>query len=263
MTADRSWLRTTFDDTPEVYDRTRPVCPPQLFDDLLDLAGLGTGARLLEIGCGTGQATLPLAERGCAMVGVELGRHLAEFARRKLASYPNVEIIAADFETWDAAGATFDGVVGFNAFHWLDPNLRYGKSAQLLRDGGALAAVTSKFVLPDHADPFWTEVQEDYDAIRDAPAPDRPPHPDVVADLREEIDSSGYFHTEAVRRYLWTMRYSAEEYVALLSTSSWHRQLDAGERRAFFKRLHRRVATQADGAVSATLLAILHVTRRL
>ncbi len=63
MKADRHRLRMTFDDSPEQYDRTRPVCPSRLFDDLVSLAGLRPGARLADIGCGTGQATLPLAER--------------------------------------------------------------------------------------------------------------------------------------------------------------------------------------------------------
>ena len=53
-----------FEQVPELYDRARPVYPPDVFDDVVTLAGLGEGARVLEIGCGTGQATLPLAERG-------------------------------------------------------------------------------------------------------------------------------------------------------------------------------------------------------
>jgi len=63
----RDSLRTVFDRAAEDYQRTRPVCPPQLFDDLIDLAGLEAGDRVLEIGCGTGQATVPLAERGLAI----------------------------------------------------------------------------------------------------------------------------------------------------------------------------------------------------
>src|SRR5271169_3624675 len=62
----RHGLRAGFDRAAADYQRTRPVCPPQLFDDLIDLAGLEAGGRVIEIGCGTGQATVPLAERGLA-----------------------------------------------------------------------------------------------------------------------------------------------------------------------------------------------------
>lgn len=263
MGADPHWLRTTFDDAPELYDRTRPVCPPQVFDDLLALTHVHAGARIVEIGCGTGQATLPLASRGLAIVGVELGTRLAAFTRRKLAPFPNVEIFNADFESWDAAGARFDGVVVFNAFHWIDPDVRYAKPAQLLRDGGALAVVASHYVLPDDADPFWTEVEEDYDAINGGPEGGPPPHPDAVPDRSDEIAASGYFRNVAVRRYLWNIRYTADEYIAILSTNSWHRQLDAAERRTFFERVHRRIASRPGGAVTATLLATLNVACRV
>jgi protein-L-isoaspartate O-methyltransferase len=52
-------LRAGFDLAAEDYQRTRPVCPPQLFDDLISRAGLEAGDRVIEIGCGTGQATVP------------------------------------------------------------------------------------------------------------------------------------------------------------------------------------------------------------
>ena len=69
----REQLRTVFNLAAEDFDRTRPVCPPQVFDDLIRLAGLGPGDRVAEIGCGTGQATVPLAERGLTVTAVELG----------------------------------------------------------------------------------------------------------------------------------------------------------------------------------------------
>jgi SAM-dependent methyltransferase len=50
-------LRETFDEAPGLYDRVRPGYPEELFDDLERLAGLRPGSRVLELGCGTGQAT--------------------------------------------------------------------------------------------------------------------------------------------------------------------------------------------------------------
>src|SRR5919197_1861623 len=100
---DRRRLRATFEEVPELYDRARPLYPPALFDGLVAYAGLAAGARVLEIGCGTGQATLPLAERGLEVVCVELGAGLAGVARRKLAGFPRVEVVHAVFEDWQAA----------------------------------------------------------------------------------------------------------------------------------------------------------------
>jgi SAM-dependent methyltransferase len=81
-----------------LYDEVRPGYPERLFDDLASLSGTGPGARALEIGCGTGQATLPLARRGYRILGVELGANLAAVARAKLADHPNARVLACSFE---------------------------------------------------------------------------------------------------------------------------------------------------------------------
>ena len=53
---DERWrgLRTLFDGVAERYDAARPRYPRVVVDDLVALAGLGSGSRVLEIGCGTG-----------------------------------------------------------------------------------------------------------------------------------------------------------------------------------------------------------------
>ncbi len=98
-------LSAGFDEAAEVCQRTRPVCPPQLFDDLIGLAGLSPGNRVVEIGCGTGQATVPLAERGMAVTAVEPGPNLAAIARRRLAGFPTTDVLTASFEDWQPRGA--------------------------------------------------------------------------------------------------------------------------------------------------------------
>jgi 16S rRNA A1518/A1519 N6-dimethyltransferase RsmA/KsgA/DIM1 with predicted DNA glycosylase/AP lyase activity len=93
-------LRDTFEEAPELYDRARPGYPGELFDDLERLAGLRAGSRILELGCGTGQATVSLARRGYEVVAVELGARLADVARRKLATFPTVTVVNSAFEAW-------------------------------------------------------------------------------------------------------------------------------------------------------------------
>src|SRR5829696_1757522 len=124
---DRERLRSTFDQAAELYDRARPRYPPALFDDLVELTGIGPGSRVLEIGPGTGQATIPLAERGCQVVAVELGADLAAVARRNLARFPAVEVITAAFEDWPLPSEPFDLLA--TAFHWIDPAVRVAKAA--------------------------------------------------------------------------------------------------------------------------------------
>src|SRR4051812_30102119 len=84
----RDSFRVTFDEDPVAYDRSRPVAPAHVFTELFELARLGPGSAVLEIGPGTGQATVPLAERGCAVVALEMGPGLAARARQNLAGFP-------------------------------------------------------------------------------------------------------------------------------------------------------------------------------
>ena len=177
-------LRGGFDRAAEDYQRTRPVCPPQLFDDLIRLAGLRAGDRVIEIGCGTGQATVPLAERGLAVTAVELGPELAAIARRRLTGFPAAEVVTCSFEDWQPQEAVFDAVVAVNCLHWIDPQLRYSKPHGLLRSGGAMVVAGCKWARPADAGRFWTDVQADYRAVGYEGDPPPPP---------EQITTSNQF----------------------------------------------------------------------
>ncbi len=157
----RDLLRSTFDQAAELYDRTRPGYPAALFDDLAELTSIGPGSRVLEIGPGTGQATLPLAERGCQVVAVELGADLAAVARRNLAGFPRVEVVTAAFEDWPLPAEPFDLVLAATAFHWIDPSVRVGKVADALRPGGSLATITTEHIAGGD-ESFFAEVQDCY-----------------------------------------------------------------------------------------------------
>ncbi|MDQ5820397.1 MAG: methyltransferase domain-containing protein [Actinomycetota bacterium] len=232
--------------------------PAAVFDDIVSLGRVPDTGRVLEIGCGTGHATLSLAERGLEVVGLELGPQLAALARRKLVAFPNASIVNESFESWEPDG-DFDAVVSFTAFHWFDPEVRFVKSAAVLRPGGALALVQPHTVLND--DRFWIESQEDYDAV--VPSPDnRPPkRADEVEDLSAEIDASGVFRNVAARRHLWETHYTADEYAALISTYSPNLDLDQPTRARLLDRIHNRVERQ--GSVKMRYLFTLNVATTL
>lgn len=89
---------------------------------------IGTGHLVvhIEVGAATGIDTLPLAQRGMMIVALELGADLAGVARDRLGGLPNVEVIDADFETWEPpTGRRFDMIVAATSWHWIDPTVTY------------------------------------------------------------------------------------------------------------------------------------------
>jgi len=131
-------LNMTFDDVADLYDVARPSYPPELVEAVRS-AFQGTQSRTLEIGCGTGQATLPFARQGCRITALEPGQRLAKLAAKNLAAFPLVDIQATSFEDWSVAEGQFDLVMSATAFHWVSPEVRYAKSAQALTEDGWLA----------------------------------------------------------------------------------------------------------------------------
>ncbi|MGI5456833.1 class I SAM-dependent methyltransferase [Streptomyces sp. CA-249302] len=118
----------------ERYDRARPRYPDALVRRIVDAS---PGARVLDVGCGTGIVARQFQDAGCTVLGVEPDARMAELARRR-----GTDVDVATFEEWEAKGRTFDVVVAGTAWHWVDLAAGAVKAAQVLRPGGLLV-------------PFW------------------------------------------------------------------------------------------------------------
>ena len=141
--ADRQLLddqRLAFGRVADLYDRARPSYPHAVVDELLDFAKLRPPATILEVGAGTGKATVLLAERGFAVLGLEPSHEMASLARAKCAQYPGVEIIETGFERWHPR-EQLPALVCAGAWHWISPALRYQLAYAALVPGGTLAAI--------------------------------------------------------------------------------------------------------------------------
>jgi SAM-dependent methyltransferase len=259
---ERERLRQTFDEAAGIYDRVRPEYPQALFDDLVTAAGLAPGDHLLEVGCATGKATRPLAERGFRITCVELGAGLAEVARRNLAGYP-VQVTAGQFEEWQPSEPV-SLVYAATAWHWIDPALRYIRAWQALRPGGHLAIWNAGHVFPADGDPFFAEIQDIYDEIGEGLKPgERQLRPGEQPDDRAEIEASGLFQVTMVRHYDWERIYDAEEYIDLLSTFSGHLVMADWQRERLYGEIRRRLARRPGHSVRRGWGAVLQVARRL
>lgn len=256
-------LRTVFDEVAALYDAIRPGYPAALYDDIRDVAGLPDGGDILEIGCGTGQATLPFAQRGYHICCVELGADLAAIARRKLAPYPQAEVRLGAFETVPLAEASFDLIISATAFHWVDP-ASYPKLAHVLRPGGSVALFWNKHIVGPVDRGFFSRTQPLYREY----APELygtgkgPPTADELPDESAALAATGLFGNFTVRRYPWVERYDATSFLSLLDTYSDHRALPAERRKRLYEGIAALIDGEFSGEIAKQYLTVLYTAQR-
>lgn len=221
--------RVSFDARAELYDAVRPSYPGALADDVIARGG----RRMLEIGAGTGKATVVFARRGASIVALEPGASLAAVLRGNVAGL-DVTVEETTFEAWPNTGA-FEVVMSAQAFHWVDPAVRYVKTAAVLAPRGTLAVIRNEKA------PLERGLRADLDAAyaRWHPRSDDRPDDDAVAaaraDLVGQIDASGRFGPVDVRLYPWTETCTTARYLDLIDTYSDHALLAAEQRAPLYQ----------------------------
>ncbi|MFJ5680177.1 class I SAM-dependent methyltransferase [Streptomyces sp. NPDC093097] len=130
--------RHIFGDDAEQYDTARPGYPRQLIEDVLDFAALGEGEPALEAGAGTGKATLPFARAGIPVTCIEPDARMAQVLGHRCAQLPQVTITITDFESWRPT-RHYGLLYSAQAWHWVDPAVRWARARAALSPGGAIA----------------------------------------------------------------------------------------------------------------------------
>jgi SAM-dependent methyltransferase len=262
MTDGRREQRLVFGEVAEIYDRARPGYPKQLVDDVISFAQLGEGDRVLEVGCGTGKATVEFAARGLDMLCLEPSEAMATVARRNCEHFPGVVIETETFEDWELEPGAFELLISAQAWHWVSPEVRLPKAHDVLAAGAILAV-------------FWNTVDWRDQPMRDAIddlyqrlVPDltarRPVFPGTRSSRQrsvEELDDSALFDSIPAREYRWAHTYTTDGYLELLNTHSDHRMLPADA----FQRLADGVAAlinDVGGRLRVDYATRLHLAQR-
>jgi SAM-dependent methyltransferase len=274
-----------FNEVAEAYDRHRPTYPDALIDQACEVAGLGPGAPVLEIGCGTGQLTRSLLARGLRVTAIEPGDRLIARARDQLADAGDVEFVNQRFEEAPLPPANYSAVFSGSAIHWVDPDVGWRRIAEALVDGGTLALV-SYFGLDE------PRSAGDQQALRDAMARVEPGHAadwptyrgldgtlegvderrgnvsDVWAWLGGYELARGYaadlFDDTQVAAVPTRVEHTADALNALLGTMSFWARLSPGQRDALCAEnhaLHRRLGRPIRSSTVACLVTASRVDR--
>lgn len=248
MDSDAAYFRRraqSFGGAARIYDEARPSYPAALF---VHIAAQLPGPRVLEVGAGTGKATAGLLDLGLEVTCVEPDPAMAAVLAEHTATEPGVRIEVETFESFAAepftaepftagfftTGGTYDGLVSAQAWQYTDPATRMDRAAALLRPGGFLGL-------------FWsggffrrTEVAATIEAIYDEfglQGQDRPGEPVTtaarLAEIQDpntwpgdEIAAHPAFEYQGTSTFPWSRDYTADEFGAFLSSTSWYRLME-------------------------------------
>lgn len=213
----------SFDTVAAEYHAIRPAYPADLFADLAGVVG-GAGQRVLEVGCGSGQATRGLLDQGWDVVAVDPGAELIALAKASLAG--RAEWHVTPFEAFDPQPASFRLVASAQAWHWIDPAIAFAKAAVALEPGGTLA-VFGHVPMPPPA-----EVLARVEPIYAEFAPELWGHlPEAwylpAGPVRALFDASGRFGPVTHQAYGWSEQVSGRAFVRQLRTRSYYGAIGA------------------------------------
>jgi SAM-dependent methyltransferase len=265
--ADAGGLGRVFNEVPELYDRTRPAYPDALFADLTVITGLGQRSRVLEVGCGTGQATRSLAPLGCQVTAVEPGDGLAALARQRLAAFGNVNVESSTFEDWDDRGRRFDVLVAASSWHWVDPAAGWPKARDVLSPGGWMALLGNVTVRRPGEPEAYAETADLHERFSPGdPDWGHPPLEDEVRATSEgwgpNHDPGDLFGPTTVRWYPAVLWFDGAGYADHLRTLSIYRKLSADVREPLLDSIAERIRTRLDDRVTRRYLSMLRTGQR-
>jgi SAM-dependent methyltransferase len=172
---------------------------PEIDDDRM--VGDVEDAEVLELGCGGGQLTVGLAERGATVTGVDLSTEQLEFARALTADHgvdDAISLVHGDVTDLPVDDERFDVACNAFVFQWVDDvESCFEEVYRVLRPGGRFAFSTPH---PSYRllDPETGTVEESYfdtgRHVRET-APERPDlvtYRNTVADYHEALRAAGF-----------------------------------------------------------------------
>jgi SAM-dependent methyltransferase len=271
-----------FDTVAASYDALRPELPEYVFADVQAVAGLTADSSVVEVGAGSGQATLALASLGASVVALEPGRALAQLAGQRLGAFPNVEVIQASFEDWEPGDRGFNALVATNSWHWIDPGLRWRKAHDVLVPEGWLV-IMGYIVVREPAEPeVYAETADIHEAYASGhPGWGHPPTAEevvvaaeassgdivelerTISRARDYSSATGLFQVPLLRWFRQEQHFDAHGYVELMRTTSLYGGLEVSVREGLLMAMEQRIRERmGDHATRHYLLSVRLARRR-
>ncbi|MBQ3151387.1 MAG: class I SAM-dependent methyltransferase [Clostridia bacterium] len=233
-------LSQTFDTVADVYEKMRPGYVDELYTEIFKYIPVNTESRVLEIGIGGGQATLPILKTGCCLTAVESGKNFCDLCRKKFKDFANFSVINGKFEDVALSG-DYDMIYSASAFHWIPEEIGYKKVYDMLKDGGVFARFANH-PYRDKGNPGLSKEIDEIYAKYYYKYYDKEPEKTSEYSEKEARDRALIalrygFSDVRYKLFYRTRIFTAEEYRALLGTYSDHIAIEENVRKEFFAKI--------------------------
>lgn len=201
----------SFDKAAARYAENRPSYPSSVLDTIEEfLARPLAGARVADVGAGTGIATALLRERGAEVLGIEPGEGMAAQFR---VDHPDLAMVRADGNALPLHDGCLDLITYAQAWQWTDTNRSVPEALRVLRPAGALAVWWNTTAL----DVSWIAAQHE----RIAHFSGVEAHARTRPDDADAIRLAGFAGLRAVRRQLpWSRTVPLDTHLANIGSRS-------------------------------------------
>lgn len=237
----RKELGATFDTEASKYDKMRPGYADELFQAIFEYVKIGEGSRVVEVGSGSGQATLPVLKTGCELTSVEYGENFSRILMEKFGGYKGFKVITGKFEDVDLEDDAYDLVFSATAFHWVPEGIGYPKVYSALKPGGAFARFANRPRNSQNAPELAAEIdalyEEYYNKAYDIKSGTKKWFTEEKAKEISQIPAK-YGFTDITYKLFYRERvFTADEYIQLLGTYSDHIAIEETIRNEFFSKI--------------------------
>ena len=223
-----------FDEVALIYEKRRPNYGIQLFEDVIKYSAITSSKSIIEIGCGTGQATEPFLSTNCKVTAVELGENLASYTRGKFNEYKTLNVLQCSFEDYECDDNKFDMLYSASAFHWIPDEIGYKKAYRIIKKGGTIALFWNKPSVNSKDNPLYKKIQLIYNQF--LPHWSQMSTDEDKSKYSDTINKMGLYGFTDIEFKLYnnTRKMNGDDYIELLNTYSDHIALDKSIQKPFF-----------------------------
>lgn len=256
--------RTKFGEDAAAYDFARPAYGAELFDWLHATCGLGPESDCVEIGAGTGHATLPLlATPVRSLLAIEPDTALAARLRDKAGEEDRLTIATERFETAELQAGGYDFAFAATSFHWLPRMKSLQRVRGALRPGGWFAMWWDVFHDPARPDAFDAASAHLFDGLEQDPdaTANRPAFALDTASRLGEMRSAGFVDTQH-KLFQREVAFTPDRLSALYATFSRVRMAPEATRDRLLGEVRRIVRETFGGEVVRNIATSAFLGRR-